>query len=322
MTINLDTMITAAQARADATARSAQEAAGSAMNNFFTPGGTEFKAVLPTLRGSPPAYVGNMNIVPDIKQAFADAFRNFDANMEEGLADYIGQFMPTTVVSNTDSWISNMIVSGGTGIPASIEMAIWERARSRELQDARRVERDALTAFASRGFTMPGGFVANEIMRAQQGAADKSSTLNRDTAIKAVDAQLENIRFAITQGMSIRSTVINALGSFLQAYMAPVQQANDQARILAEAQYHLWSSTAEYYRAMVAEAQLSISTQEINARSHDTLMSTQNASLQRAVELRTNAALGVATVLGNLAAAASSATVSLASQETTAISAL
>lgn len=311
-----DVLIAAAIARANSTAQAAQEVAASSLNNFFTPGGTQFTATVPALRGTPPAYSGNMNIVADIKAAFAEAFGELKPEMTGALADYIGNYMPECVISNTDNWICSTILYGGTGIPAAVETAIWERARSKEVLEGRRVEKEALMAFSSRGFSIPNGTVVAQIMAAQQEAANKSSTLGRDIAIKNVEIEIENIKFAVQQGVAIRSTVLGALGSYIKAWMSPAELALDKARIIADAQYKLWSSTADYYRAMVAEAQLSLSAQDITARSHDQLQATQNASLQRSVEARTTAAVSVASVLGQLAAGASNATVTLAGQET------
>lgn len=315
MSVDITSLIESARTRADSTAQAAQNVAASALNNFFVPGGTAYKVPMPSLRGTPPAYTGNMNIVADLKQAFSDAFGDFKPEMEEALADYIGRFFPECVRSSTDNWICNTILYGGTGVPANIQDAIWERARRAEIMEAKRVESEAISAFASRGFTMPGGYVASQVMAAQQEAANKSSTIGRDIAIKNVELEIENIKFAIQQGVALRVGVLGALGSYIRAYMSPIELAMEKAKVLADAQQRLWSSTADYYRAMVSEAQLAVSVHEINARSHDSLQNNQNASLQRSIESRVSAAVSVAQVLGQLAAGASAATVSLAGEE-------
>jgi hypothetical protein len=319
VTIDLDSLITAARARADDTAATAQQIAASALNNFFTPGGTQFNATAPTLRSTPPAYTGNTSIVPEIQTAFAEAFAELKPELEDALADFLGRFYPTCVGTNTDNWICNTILYGGTGLPAAVQDAIWERARRAELAEANRLTEEAIDAFAARGFTLPGGAVYAAVLKAQQDAANKSSTLARDTAIDNAKLALETIKFAVQQGVQLRIGVIGAIGAYLKAFMQPAELAVERARVMAQAQQQLWSSSADYYRAMVAEAQLSLSAQEITARSHDTLMNSQNAALERFVEHRTQAAISVAQVLGNLAAGASSATVTLAGQETMAV---
>lgn len=321
MTINIDALITAAQARADSTATAAQNVASSALNNFFIPGGTQFNATVPALRGAPPAYTGSMNIVPDIKQAFEDAFGDFKPEMLEGLADYLARFFPESVRSTTDNWICNTILYGGTGIPADIEDAIWQRARAADAMDARRLESEALNTFAARGFSMPSGHLASQLMAVQQEAANKASTVRREIAIKAADIEIENIKFAVQQGVAVRASVLGALGTFLKAYMAPIEDALEKAKIIGDAQQRLWSSSADYYRAMVSEAELGLRAQEITARSHDTIINMENSLLERITESRTSAAVSVAQVLGNLAAGASSAAITMAGQEALTIAA-
>lgn len=49
------------------------------------------------------------------------------------------------------------ILSGGTGIPAHVENQIWQRDRSRVLEDVARARDDVLATFASRGFPLPPG---------------------------------------------------------------------------------------------------------------------------------------------------------------------
>lgn len=316
MAIDIDTLITSARERADATAQAAQDVAADALNNFFIPGGTEYRVEVPALRGAPPVFTGNMNIVPDIKSAFSEAFGDFKPEMEESLANYIARFFPELVRSTTDNWICNTILYGGTGIPAEVENAIWERARSKEVLEARRIENEAIKTFSGRGFPLPPGALASQVQMAQQEAANKISTIGRDIAIKNIEIEIENIKFAIQQGVAVRSSVLSALGSYIKAYMSPIELALDKARILGDAQQRLWSSSADYYRAMIAEAQLTLSADEINARSHDNLQMAQNSALERSVQNRVSAAISVAQVLGQLAAGASSATVSLAGQET------
>lgn len=319
MTIDLDSMILAARERADATAETAQQIAADALNNFFTPGGTQFNATVPALRGAVPAFTGSVSIVPEIKTAFAEAFAELDPELEGALADFLGRFYPTCVASTTDNWICDTILHGGTGLPQAVQDAIWERARRADLIEANRLEEEAVDSFASRGFMLPAGALVAMVQRAQQDATHKSSSRAREIAIENAKLAIETVKFAVQQGMQYRVAVIGAIGAYLKAFMMPAEMALERARVLASAQQQLWNSSADYYRAMVSEAQLSLTAQEITARSHDAVMRSQNDSLQAFVQHRTSTAVNVAQVLGNLAAAASSATVSLAGQETLAI---
>jgi hypothetical protein len=253
----IEDLIAQAQERADALSAAAIEAA-----NFDPPslsvGAFTATVTAPGLRDNPPAYTGNVDISTDITQAFNEGFSQFKPEMLEAVADYIAKFFPACVYANTNDWICNTILYGGTGIPADIEAQIWSRARSRETAEASKLREVAVVQFAARGFMLPSGVLAARLQEIEQEASNKASTINRDIAIKQAEIEIENIRLAVQEGVKIRASVIAAIGDYMRAYMAPINLANERADLLARSKSVFLNSAADYYRAMIAEAELSL----------------------------------------------------------------
>lgn len=105
---------------------------------------------------------------------------------------------------------------GGYGIEPADELALWERARSRE-QILSQQAIDEVTSFhAVRGFKLPPGELTVAIQRGQQALQDKLSSLSRDITLKRADLYVENRKFTIQQANELESTLINYHNSVME----------------------------------------------------------------------------------------------------------
>ena len=98
--------------------------------------------------------------------------------------------------------------AGGTGIPAEIEAAMWERAASREDTSIARDVSAATIEFAAKGFTMPPGMLAARIDAIRNEGQIKKLGLGREMAIKLTESQIENVRFACTTSIAAENVLI------------------------------------------------------------------------------------------------------------------
>jgi hypothetical protein len=271
---------------------------------------------VPRLRGQVPAFQGEVNITSELMAGYGDALRDLTPALTAAIADYIARWFPTCVVSATDNWICNTILYGGTGLPAHIENAIWQRGRARDIIEANRLEQEAYTALADRGFTQPTGATATRVLMIQQEASNKISQFNRDTAIKAAEIEIENIKFAVEQGVKIRIAVMQGLGDYIRAWYTPYGYAIDMAKARAESKGKFINSAADYYRAMISEAELELRADIATAEAQNEANKAWAQLTTSANQTKGQVAGGLAQAYGSAAAAAASSVLGSAGDTT------
>jgi hypothetical protein len=121
------------------------------------------------------------------------------------------------------SWVDGK----ATGILPSVEQAIYDRGRAREVVVSNRKAAEAVRQYAMRGFQKPPGALSLEIQDAMQEAQNTSVTLNRDIIIKQAELEQTNRRFSFEQSWKMEEGMI--------AYTnQQMQRALDKAKILQQ----------------------------------------------------------------------------------------
>lgn len=95
-----------------------------------------------------------------------------------------------------------------TGILPSVEQAIWDRGRAREVVVSNRKAKEAVRTFAMRGFPKPPGMLSVELQDAAQEAQNNSVTISRDVMIKQADLEQTNRRFSFEQAWKVEEGAI------------------------------------------------------------------------------------------------------------------
>jgi hypothetical protein len=267
----------------------------------------------------PNVLIPPFNPTEDLSGLFSGAVGTTDASFRADFTDKANTFLNTwfpdfltRLRTAVDDWLYNTITVGGTGIPANIENAIWERSRNRELQEAERLKSEAIETWASRGFSLPQGVLVATLMAIDQETANKNSTHNRDVAIEQAKREIENIRFAVERGVQFRLGVVQALISYLNAFFDVPRLATDRARIQSELKSRLWESSAVYYRALIDAARLTLDYDKLEVDRDLTIEGHTVESFARHIEARVHAAIAAAEAMGKIAQAALSAQNTLA----------
>jgi len=160
--------------------------------------------------------------------------------------DYTTQ-MPTLVAR-----IKEML-AGGTGLPAAIWNALWEKARGREDLTAAKAVAEATDEWAGRGFSLPAGVLDKTIQGIRQDNQDASNQLSRDIAIEQAKMEVENIRFAVSQGIAYE-------GQYINLHMQEMQLAYETAKYTVEAAISVYNAQISAYnaelQAYIAETQV------------------------------------------------------------------
>lgn len=144
-------------------------------------------------------------------------------------------------------------LAGGTGLVESVETAIWDRARDREVASAQAAIDDVTVQAEALGFELPPGVLNDGIRRETRAYYDKVSGLSRDIAVKQAELEQDNMQKSIeqvSQYENVLSEIIARRSTVtLDAYKADVlrfQAQVDQDIKRWEAQIKLYEATEMY----------------------------------------------------------------------------
>lgn len=305
---DVQAIIAAAQAAATSAlndAKSYSALAQSAAATIVYPGSAG------TITWTKPILSGAVLSATDLGSAFDTAAANNFANLGPDYISKFNAFIATyfpnvngCLATNSDNWICNTIINGATGIPAAIENAIWQRAREAILKEGRAQRDEAYTDFASRGFSMPAGQLNYRLLQIDQKNIDKSAEIARETAIKAIEVQIETIKFAVQQAIAVRLGAAQAAASYVKGYIQTYDSATERAKAMASLRFQFWNAYNDYWRAFAAIEALDVQVRSSNVqntyRDNDLFVKAANDGTTN----RTHAALAAAQALGAAAAAA------------------
>ncbi len=119
------------------------------------------------------------------------------------------------------------MITGGLGLPADVEAAIFDRGRSRADMLADKRVAEAAEELGHRGLIEPAGYLAARLDRARVDGRAEAAGLNRDITIRSADVQIESIRFALTQAGALESTLMQLNGQINQRALDAAKVASD-----------------------------------------------------------------------------------------------
>ena len=137
------------------------------------------------------------------------------------------------------------MMAGGTGLPAAVEDALFSRARERDSAETRRAVQEVSDTWAARGFSMPPGMLAKQVEVIREQGRLRAAELNRDILAQAATWEIENLRFAVQQGMALEQLTAN-----LHQNMA--QRLFEVARFQAESQINVFNARISLFNAQNA----------------------------------------------------------------------
>lgn len=154
---------------------------------------------------------------------------------------YATEIMPELVAKLREMW------AGGNGIPSAVEQAMWERAASREDLDASRQISAAYTEFSARGFTEPPGMLVARVDAIREEAQIKKQGLSRDIAIRMAVIHVDNVRFAVEQGVAAENALYNIWNNMAQRQFEAAKIQLDSQLALYNAQVALFNARQQAY---------------------------------------------------------------------------
>lgn len=133
-------------------------------------------------------------------------------------------------------------MKGGTGLPAPIEEALFNRARARDSREVSRAVNEVIGDWSSRNFTMPPGMLVKQIAAIREDGQLKAAELNRDILIEASKMEIEQIRFLVQQGMSLEQLTSNIFNN-------TTTRLFEVARFNAESQINVFNAQIAFFNA-------------------------------------------------------------------------
>jgi hypothetical protein len=225
------------------------------------------------------------------------------------LTSFLTTYFPLTndAYDEATAWLVNTITNGGTGINSTIEAQIWQRDRDR-ITSANLAEQNAvLTQFAARGFpNLPQGALAGQLQELRAKSIIEIAEASRGAAIKVMEIEIQNVRFAVEQSISAREKAIQTAIDYIKALMTAPDIASNYAFKITDQQAGLINAVANFYNARLRRDELTINAAKMT---RDLRFQQASWSLDKAkAELneRVQAAVGSAGVAANVAQAAMS----------------
>ncbi len=164
-------------------------------------------------------------------------------------------------------------MAGGTGLSASVENAIYERAKTKTDAEARRVRETAIADMAGRGFTLPNGALVSAIQQARQAGADNNAQAAREITVMQAEMEQKNLQFAVTTSAALRSTMLNATLSYMQNLTTINGQALDYAKSML-------SSLIESYNISVKAFGVKLDAYKAEAAVYETRLKSAMAGIE------------------------------------------
>lgn len=181
------------------------------------------------------------------------------ALLANGLSRFFIDYFPLgNELAAARAWVENAIVNGGTGLNPIIEAQIYERDRSRVLNDAMRATSEATAAWAARGYPMPPGALYGRIESIDQDARDNIAKASSAVAIKQMEIEIENTRFAVDKALQMRTAAISAAGDYIRTLALAPQLGVQLASSVIDAKAKLANVLTSFYQAKISALELPV----------------------------------------------------------------
>lgn len=137
------------------------------------------------------------------------------------------------------------MMGGGTGLPAPVEDALFARTRDRLSVETAQAVQEITGRWASRGYSLPQGALDKQLAAVREQGADKAAELNRDILTQAAQWEIENLRFAVVQGLALEQLLSNL-------HENTAKRLFEAARFAAEASVRVFDARIALFNAQNA----------------------------------------------------------------------
>lgn len=143
------------------------------------------------------------------------------------------------------------MLAGGTGLPAPIEQALFDRAIGRDEVSSAQAEGQASQEWAARGFDLPGSTLLARTQEARRQNRIERGRINRELSIQFHDQELQNLRFAVQQAIAYEGQLMQAHTQIYDVARSLADGHFQVARAIHQAELDIFRVELEIYRTDV-----------------------------------------------------------------------
>jgi hypothetical protein len=191
-------------------------------------------------------------------------FDSIYARIIEDLADRHAQMLDTyfavdpQMMAAAEEWIRRAIADGGSGINALVEARLWQRDRDRITVEASASTDEAMAQWSAKGYPLPPGAANATLQAIQRKRSADVAAVSRDTAIKAFETEIENVRFAVNAAIDYRTKALGAAGDYIRALASAPDVAARLSTQSADAQARLISAAGSFFSPFISRCQSAV----------------------------------------------------------------
>jgi len=223
------------------------------------------------------------------------------------LASFLNTYFPCGFVglgTTICNYIESSILNGGTGLPAAVEAAIWDRGRNREHRLSERLSAEVANVPASLGWPTAQGATLQRQRMAAQDEVNRDSTLSREVMIEQARLEQRNIHFCVQQGIGLWLGVMQAAQTFVEMKLRTYVMGVQHADALRVATQNFYAQSLQFFEAQENFDQLTL---RYDAAKVERDLDTSRLSadiIHKQASRKTEAAMAKARMLGDGAASA------------------
>jgi hypothetical protein len=211
--------------------------------------------ILPTVTGVPTqVYTLPDNIVRTIQTAMQmyPLGTNYAKTFLDGMNNsWVMKFFPAAIPGGIDTLLRAVTQSL---VPEALQEIMWSRAKAQGMRDNARFEDEQVTGWASRGFSMPSGVLDNQLLAKRQQLAYTNADLAAQQAVKALDIQIDGIKFAADLSVKLQLGLIEGMNGLINAYSKVGVAEMDHNAAMTNATNQLFGGVTAYYDTLVKSA--------------------------------------------------------------------
>jgi hypothetical protein len=227
-------------------------------------------------------YESQILSLPGVNRA---EFQNF---LDAYFPDY------TNFTNSIVTWLEDVITNSETGLETTWENAVWERERENEIKELNRGKEAALTDFAKRGWTMPGGQLVGVMEAMEEKAIDQNSTHAREVAIKHLDMAFQQAQNAAQLMAQLQDATTKSALQYIREYNNAISVGLNKADGWLKAKQLYLQMANEWYRTQYAWSDIKLKYQGLLSDKNQKLWQFSSANWANSVDARVKAAIGAA----------------------------
>lgn len=242
---------------------------------------------------------------PDAAIAYFDSKnRELSAQIDQAFHQILQIAFPDmSVLSAAMAWCKRALTTGGTGINANVEAALWERGRARISSQAERDVASTTEQYARAGWPLPPGAMLYATAQIRQDARDKLAEQSRDISIKSFEAEVENVRLAVKTAGDMFAQALQAVGDYVKTVMLGPQVAMQLATSTAGLKNEAARTLVNLYQAQTAALEPLIRIKTTDAELKERANEANQRAATETAQMRVQTVLANVKMVGDAAAA-------------------